>query len=238
MVNAAHELAEILRKLRDEAPAAPAAIVDTVATDYSLTPDELLVYMASLAHRADEMFQELDLAGVPVEHLRAARRAWLKAPFLSSVGWARNVNIDADSIILPHDLALLDAFALQFESTSRIPKPNSAALSSFVLELEPIADFVESLDITDETKGLILRKIANVKMLLAEDGISFDVILTKLGEILGLLVILSGSNVLSDEDATKLWDKLKHFTTKFGQNMTVNVLSAAVVSGGMGALGM
>lgn len=238
MVNAAHDLAEILRKMRDEAPSTPAAIVDTVAADYSLVHEEMLVYMASLAHRADEMFQELDLAGEPVEHLRAARTAWLKAPFLSSVGWTRSVNIEADLIILPHDLALLDAFALQFESISRIPKPNSAALSSFVLELEPIADFVESLDITDETKGLILRKIANVKMLLVEDGVSFDVILTKLGEILGLLVILSGSSVLSDEDATKLWDKVKHFTTKFGQNMTVNVLSGAIVSGGMGALGM
>lgn len=238
MMNAAHELAELLRKLRDEAPSAPAAIVDIVAADYGLTHEELLVYIASLAHRADEMFHELDLAGEPVEHLRDARTAWLKAPFLSSVGWTRSVNIEANAIILPHHLALLNAFALQFDSVSRIPKPNSAVLSSFVHELEPIVDFVESLDITDETKGLILRKIATVKLLLVEDGVSFDVILTKLGEILGLLVILSGSSVLSDEDATRLWDKVKHFTTKFGQNMTVNVLSGAIVTGGMGALGM
>ena len=238
MVNAAHDLAEILRKMRDEAPSTPAAIVDIVAADYSLVHEEMLVYMASLAHRADEMFQELDLAGEPVEHLRDARTAWLKAPFLSNVGWTRSVNIEADSIILPHDLALLDAFALQFESISRIPKPNSAALSSFVLELEPIADFVESLDITDETKGLILRKIENVKMLLAEDDVSFEVILTKLGEILGLLVILSGSSALTDEDKANLWDKVKYCAAKFGQDMTVNIFSGAIVSGGMKALGM
>lgn len=238
MANAAHQLADILRALRDAAPAVPIAIIKTVAADYDLTPEDMLIHMASLAHKSDEMFQELDNAGAPVAHLRDARTAWLKAPFLYDVGWIQGVNIGPESIIFPHHLDLLDAFALQYDLTSKMPKPNKAVLESFILELGPIAEFVESLDISGETKSLILRKIENVKMLLADDGVSFEVILTKLGEILGLLVILAGSSVLGEEDTANLWDKVKNFAAKFGQDMTVNVLSGVIVSGGMGALGM
>lgn len=239
MANAAHQLSEILQNLRIVAPGNPLDVIQAVADEYSMAPEGILIHTANLAHRTEEMYQELRRAGERVGHFEDAKASWMKAPFLYGVGWVKSgVTINPDAIIMPHDLDLLRAFAMHYDLASRVPKPNQAVLNSFILELEPIAEFIESLEISAEMKTLILTKIENVKVLVAEEGVGFDVILTKLGEILGLLVILAGSNVLDDEDAANLWDKVMHFTAKFGRDMTVNVLSGAIVSGGMGMLGI
>lgn len=238
VANAAHQLAEILERLRDTAPGVPVNIITAVSLEYNMERTDMLVHMASLAHRTDEMFRELYKAGRPVNHLVDARTSWLEAPFLGDVGWTRTgMNISPDAIIMHYDLAALEGFAVQYDLTSALPKLNQAVLNSFIRELKPIAEFVRSLAISDEVKTLILTKIESVKMLLEEDGVGFDVILSKLGEIIGLLVILAGSNALDDEDEAKLWEKVKNFSAKFAQDVTVNVFSGAIVAGGMGMIG-
>lgn len=236
MANAAHQLAEILESWRGITARNASEVIKSAAQNSGMSAPDLLVHTAALAHKTDHMFKELQNIGQDIEYFETARDAWMRAPFLYGVGWG-NSGMQPDHIIKEHDLSLLKAFAVQYDLAALPPKPNKAVIDSFIEELTPIAEFVGGLDISSKTKTLILQKIESAKTLLADDDVKFDVILTKLGEILGLLMILAES-VTDEKTKAKLWEKVRDFAGNFVRDTTINTISGAANNAVMTAIGM
>lgn len=235
MANAAHQLAELLSSWRGYVPANSQGILAKSASELGLSEADLLVHAGDLARRTNRMFAELEASGEELEHFSGAKTAWTLAPFMYGAGWTSGGNLSADHVIHKHNLSLLKAFAALYDHASRVPMPNAAAVRAFVVELGPIADFVAGLDIESASKALILAKIQSTKAMLESDDFQFEIVLTRLGEVIGLLIILAESGI-SDEDKEKVWQKVRGFAATFGRDMTVNIVSGALSSGIMGAI--
>lgn len=235
MKNAAHELANLFESLRAVTGSTPLTVLRKAATEREVSESQLLRTLAKLIHQVDVMIEELRAAGVPVDHFDDGNNAWTQAVFRFGPGWVDSNAVHADNILKPGDLALLKAFGGIYDFASRIPRPNRAAMTRFMVELDPIAEYVASLDIEEASKSLMLRKIESAKVLLADEQVQFDVILTKIGEILGLMMILAES-LPNPDDKKNMWDKVKGFAANFGTDMTVNLLSGAISNAAIGAI--
>ncbi|MDD0858394.1 hypothetical protein NHF46_12760 [Arthrobacter alpinus] len=236
MSNAAHKLAEILTIWRSLTPMTAAGILAESSKSIGIPDTEMLEMAADASRRTNLMFAELQATGMDLGHFDSAKRSWSLAPFLVNVGWVAGSKIGPESVIQPHDLALLKAFGNIYDYAVNRPTPNRSTINTFILDLGPISDFVSSLDIPEASKALILTKIESTKTLLESEDFQFEVALTRLGEILGLLIILAESG-LSEEDKATAWEKVRGFAANFGRDMTVNLVSGALASGFMNAIG-
>lgn len=237
LANAAYELIGWFEEMRTSGNRSPLAKLALAAEAREVSTLEAIRTLGLLARRVDHMLEELRATGKPVEHFAKANDAWTKAAFRLGSGWVEAGSISADGVIAPGDLDLLHAFAGFYDMASSLPRPSRVVLDRFIAELEPIAEYIRGLNIADSSRSLILRKVESAKVLLEGDDVQFDVILTRLGEILGLMVILAESLPDGEEKET-IWTKTRGFAGNFARDMTVNIVSGAISAAGMGAIGM
>ena len=181
------------------------------------------------------MFDELERLGEPVEHMRDAKNDWTRA-ILGGKGWTDAYHV-ADDIIPPHSLALLRAFAIQYDAATRTRRPSPEVIDRIIVEFGPIRDFIEGEGISEEMKRLLLLKIDSVEALLQEDTTDFTPVISKMAEVLGMFMLIGSS--IPDAEAQQRWaDKAKSWAANFGSNLTLNMVTGIASAVALKQLGM
>lgn len=235
MENAAHQFADFLTEWRSFGQCTGIDLLKQSAHAQDVSVEAVITRAADLMRSTNAMFDELERLGEPVEHITSAKNDWTRA-ILGGRGWSADYH-DADDIIPPHSLALLRAFAIQYDLATRTRRPNPEAINRIIVEFGPIRDFIEAEGISEEMKRLLLLKIDSVEALLQEATTDFTPVISKMAEILGMFMLI-GSSIPDPERQQRWADKAKSWAANFGSNLTINMMSGITSAAALQQLGM
>lgn len=228
MTNAALELAEVFNFWWSQGQQTGSKLVELTSKSLEVPQPKLFSHLAKLLTGVESQIQDLESVQQVTTHYRKTEEKWSNAVFMKATGWTQGPRNPVNIIDQP-SIAVLESLGHTHNLARKDGQAPSALFISLLADLRPILSSLNDLDVPPPLKILLAQKTEALSRLLSSPSISYEVVLTQLTGLIGVLTFLI-MKTEEDKKAEPFRSKAKAWVNAVVFETTVNLSSSAVLT--------